>query len=57
MKLLYYNETFKNDTQNNIICVTEYYNCFGQKQKNQTVLAPGMSIFSSNPLNRVYIKN
>ena len=57
MKLLNYNETFKNDTKKDIICVTEYYNYFGQKQKQETVLTPGMTIFSSNPLNRVYIYN
>lgn len=57
MKVLNYNETFKNNTNVNICCITVYYNCFGQKQKQQTILTPGMSIFSSNPLNRVYIYN
>ena len=57
MKILNYEETFQNDTEKDIICITEYYNCFGHKQKHKTVITPGMSIFSSNPLNRVYIYN
>ena len=57
MKILNYNETFKNDTKKDIIRVIEYYNFLGQKQKQEIVLTPGMSIFSSNTLNRVYVNN
>ena len=57
MIILNLNETFQNNTNKDIECITEYYNCFGYKQKTKTILSPGTSIFSSNPLNRTYIYN
>ena len=55
MKTLKTNETFLNDTKEDIFYIVEYFNFLGQKQTQREILSPLQSITKTSPLNTVKI--